>query len=691
MLFSFEWLLELCPLAADAAEVADALTARGLTVDAVVGDGAETALDVDVPANRPDCLGHLGLARELSAAFGMPLAPPPSAPDGAGAPTEGAVRVEIEDPADCPRYTAGLVRGISIAPSPDWVVRRLERCGLRSVSNAVDASNLVLLELGHPIHFFDYQRLGGASAGKPPLIRVRLARHDETLKTLDGQNRSLDEETLLIANGSGPLALAGVIGGADSEIGDATRDVLVEAARFRPTSVRRTARRLGVQTDASYRFERGVDAETAGRAQQLAARLLADLAGGRPAPGIVDCHPAPEAPRSLQLHAASLERLLGYRPSAEHTRSALSALGLLPQPGDGGTITVTVPSFRPDLRREADLVEEVARHLGYDQIPTSVIVDGSAATTGYLSSIERAAGEAMAAQGFQEAVGYSMIAAGEDDLFVADDTAAPLSLENPIAAPMALLRRSVLPGVVRAAELNLRRGTRDVRLFEVGKVFLRSERTDGFPDEPLRLGLICSGAALAEHWSAESRETDVFDLVGLVEHLLHGLRPGLTARREPGSHAAFHPGQSLHWVGPDGSSIAWGGRLHPEIADASGLDAFAAEIDLDRVEAVADPPPQHRRIPRLPAVTRDLAVVLGPSIPFARVLEVLGGVAAPAPATFAAVDRYQGPPLAADEAAVTVRVRLQPTEKTLTDPETEGYRQQLAAALEQELGVRLRG
>jgi phenylalanyl-tRNA synthetase beta chain len=686
MLFSLEWLSQLCPVGASAAEVARVLTGRGLTVDAVDESGPTPVLDVDVPANRPDCLGHRGLAREMSAAFGVPLRPPVEPPPHGGAPLGVSFRVEVEDPADCPRYTAGLVRGVHVGPSPDWAVRRLERCGLRSVSNVVDASNLVLLELGHPIHFFDRDRLRGDARGPRTPIVVRRGRLAERLRALDGRELELDEQTLVIADGAGAIALAGVIGGADTEISPGTRDVLIEAASFDPRLVRRTARRLGVSTDASYRFERGVDAATALDAQYLAMQLLADLAGGVPAPGVLDPH-QPQGKPVRHLRAQRLEQLLGYAPAPEEVVRALDALGLLPVEEPGG-FRVTVPSWRSDLRLEADLVEEVARHLGYERIPL-VHAGAPPSRTREVEGVEERCRDILCGQGFQEALGYAMIGAGEDDGFVPPGAPPSRVLENPIAEPLSVLRRSILPGLLRSLLLNLRRGNRDVRLFESGKVFLGADAHQ-LPDEPVRLGIVWSGGAGPRHWSLPDRPADLYDLAGIVDHLLGTLRPALCWERSAGSLAAFHPGRSARWSAGSAGLLAWGGALHPDLAREYEATVHAVEIDLRALAGVPDTPPQHRAQSRLPAVSRDLAVVLDASTTYQALLDVLRSVEAPAPVEFTAVDHYGGPPLAAGEVALTVRLRLQPTLETLTDPQTETYRLELVRRLAADLGVRLR-
>jgi phenylalanyl-tRNA synthetase beta chain len=685
MRFSLQWLLALSGIGGSTSglteRVAETLTSRGLTVDAIEATDDDPVLDVDIPANRPDCLGHLGLARELVAALGSSLAAPPAAATlGEAAPW---VRVAIDDPTACPRYTAGLVEGVSVAPSPPWVARRLAQCGLRSVNNVVDASNLVLLELGHPIHFFDRDKLEAAGAAT---IVVRPARSGERLTTLDGVERVLDPGDLVIADASHPLALAGIIGGAETAIDASTRSVLIEAARFDPRSVRATARRFDLRTDASFRFERGVDPATAPAAQALAARLLAELAGGRPAPAIVDLWPGRGRAATLELRASEVVRLLGHRPADERVVAALDALGLSPLPIGTDRWRVTVPSWRVDLEQEADLVEEVARHLGYGEIPS--VRPASAPSLPSSPSVGDRLRDVLSHLGFHEAFGYSMIPAGEDDRFVREDATAALVLTNPIAETMARLRRSLLPGLLRALEGNLRRGNRDVRLFETGRAFLGSG--GGPPREPSHAALVWCGSAEPRHWSRAGRAIDLFDLTGVADHVLRSLGGRAERPSRPVGRTAFHPGLAFCWTADDGRDLAWGGALHPDLAERYGAPAFACEIDLDAVTGRPAPGPRYEPVSRFPAVTRDLAVVLAPERRYAELLALLREVPAPCPVAIEAVDRYEGPPLEPGASSVTVRFTLEPREATLTDAEVETYRGALVDAVSRRPGLAIR-
>jgi phenylalanyl-tRNA synthetase beta chain len=374
------------------------------------------------------------------------------------------VPVTIEAPELCGRYTARIVRGVTVGPSPQSVVRRLAACGIRSINNVVDVSNLVMLELGQPVHTFDLETLKG------PTLRVRRASAGERLATLDGIERSLDPTMLVVADDAGPVGLAGVIGGAATQIRGTTKGVLVEAAWFSPASVRSTARTLGLSTDASQRFERGCDPEAPPLAQSLAARLLAALAGGTAASGMVDVRPSPPVTRSLTVRMSRAAQLLGYAPSADDAKAALAALDLAPR-ARGEALEVTVPSWRVDLEREADLVEEIGRHLGYDRIPSRTppgVPHSSPASRA--SELEEAVRDRLASLGFNEAFSYAMIGAGEDDALRRAGTPPPLALRDPLADTLSFCDARSYRGCAQPrSEPEARR--RDVRLFEVGAAF----------------------------------------------------------------------------------------------------------------------------------------------------------------------------------------------------------------------------
>jgi phenylalanyl-tRNA synthetase beta chain len=561
MLISVAWLRELVQVDEEPAALAAALTSRGLTVDAVTEVEGDTVLDIDVPANRPDALGHRGVAREVAAAFGRRLEAPRPAPATSGTPI--SVDVTIEDASLAGRYTARIVRGVTVGPSPAWVVKRLAACGLRSINNVVDASNLVMLELGQPVHFFDLARLKGSSIG------VRAARRGERLVTLDGVARDLQPGMVVItdARGRSPRRRHGRRRHRDPrrDEGRAHRGRLVL-----PAAVRRTARALG----SSPTRARGSSAGAIPRrrsAPDLAARGSAELAGGRPAPGTIDRRPRRLEPAASDGAPARAATLLGYAPGADEAVDALAALELAPTRA-GESIEVTVPSWRVDLQREADVVEEIGRSLGYDRVPTALPAAAPRPSATPPPPIEDAARDRLASRGFHEAITYSMIGLDEDERFRPRGIASPdpdrkpdlvRALPPPALAP---------PGSSRAADQNVRRGTSDVRLFEVGRSSSpprsRSTRGSSGPVGPHRR----TGAR-------RSARADAYDAAGLVEDVL-----ALSARREPwhrerSALAALHPGQSIVWSDAAGRAVAWCGRPSPvarglaRLRDAAALSA----------------------------------------------------------------------------------------------------------------------
>ncbi|HEX8687049.1 MAG TPA: phenylalanine--tRNA ligase subunit beta, partial [Pyrinomonadaceae bacterium] len=518
-------------------ELADRLTMAGLAVDAVKEEGGDSVLEIDLTSIRPDCLSHLGVAREAAALTGSSVRAPDLAAKNVGGRAEEFTSVEIEDVDLCPRYAARVVRGVKIGPSPDWLVRRLQAISQRPINNVADVTNFVMHETGQPLHAFDLATLGGRR------IVVRRARAGEKLRTLDGVERVLDAETLVIADAARPVAVAGVMGGEETEISASTTEVLVESAYFAPQSVRRTSKALGLQTEASYRFERGVDYEGVRRAQDRCVALICELAGGTATEDAVDVYPRKIEWPTVALRPRRVRELTGLDvPAAECVR-ILTALGF--EPGDpavgeggDGRVNFVVPTWRTDVSIEEDLVEEVARVHGYEKIEESL--PPSPVTGEYLvgDRRRRAARQVLTAAGYDEAVSFSFIdeadglgesgasrfepvaglrrAGGEGDF---------VRLSNPIIEGARLMRPTLLPGLLGATRHNFNHGTRDVRLFETGRVFAAGGGEDGRPGEVETLALVLTGEAL-EEGRAAGRPADFFDLKGAFEAAADAMRVG---------------------------------------------------------------------------------------------------------------------------------------------------------------------
>ncbi|HYW74981.1 MAG TPA: phenylalanine--tRNA ligase subunit beta, partial [Pyrinomonadaceae bacterium] len=458
MFISYQWLRELTSTKLPPEEIRDRLTNVGLTVDAVEARGDDFVLDVEVPSNRGDCLSHIGIAREFAVSERSQVASPKSTVEGAHGQTSELTSVEIRDPDLCPRYAARIVRGVKIGPSPGWLVKKLEAIGQRPINNVADITNYVLHEMGQPLHAFDLAKLAENR------IVVRRAVKGETIKTLDGVDRKLDAEMLVIADAKDAVAVAGVMGGEFSEISEATTDVLIESAYFSASSVRRTAKLLGLHTEASHRFERGTDPEGVLAAQERCVALICELAGGRATEDAVDVYPQPVTTHTVRLHPSRVEALTSLKVESAEIVRILTALSFRAGDPDGDSFTFMVPSWRHDVRSAEDLVEEIARHTGYDKINTALPPAPSAGEYHASESRKRKLRRALAARGFDEAINFSFIEATNDFELVPafGEQAERVTLTNPIIEEASSMRQTLLPGLLNSIRHNLNQGIRDV-------------------------------------------------------------------------------------------------------------------------------------------------------------------------------------------------------------------------------------
>ena len=676
MKFLRSWVCDHLDGAPSADVLAERLTAAGLNVETRENVGDDEILDVDVTTNRPDAMNHRGLAREAVAARCGTLKPlAPVVPEGSTGAAELG-KVTVVDPAGCPRYCARVIRGVTVGPSPAWLAERLERCGIRPINNVVDATNYVLLDLGQPLHAFDLDLLAGRE------IVVRRAAAGERFTTLDGVERVLVAADLVIADHDRAVALAGVMGGANSEISGKTRDVLLESACFEPLSVRRTARRLGLSTEASFRFERGTDPAMARTAADVAAALIRQLAGGEVAAGVLDSAPVLAAPRTVPLSLARLSAFAGCPIPRERALAILAALELEPR-GDGDEIACSVPTFRVDLELAEDVYEEVLRHFGYDNIPSTLPAStaGPGRRLGSWPLTERAR-EAITAAGLAETCTYAFVAESAEAATAASqlaDRGATLRLSNPLSARLAVMRRSVLAGLLEAAAGNLRRGAERVALAEVGRVYF----ADGAAArEEERLALALAGRTGA--WD-DSREVDFLDLKGVVESVLGSL--GVAgATWAPGHDAVLEPGFAAR-VTVAGRVVAVAGRLAGVVADSFEVPAplWVAEIDL--ACAAGEAVPSFRPLPRFPAVVADLTIRHEVALPYERLDAAVRGAAPEWLEEVVPVVRYRGEGVGADEVKTTLRLVYRHDERSLTQDEVNAAHFALMDALTRDLGV----
>ena len=544
----------------------------------------DTVLELGVTANRPDALSHVGVAREVAALTGLKLKPPRFTVAEKAGPVGEAASVAIEDPDRCARYVARVVEGVRIAPSPPWLVARLAAAGIRAINNVVDVTNFVLMELGQPLHAFDLDRLAGHRVG------VRRARPGEKLRTLDDVERTLDADDLVIADGRDPIALAGVMGGGDSEVTDGTTRLLIESAWFEPTGVRRTARRHGLHTEASHRFERGADLEVARLAADRAAALIARLGRGRVREGVLDVFPRPRAPREVTLRYGRTDAVLGVQIPPATQRAILTRLGFKAARKDRGAVVWEVPSFRTEMDREIDLIEEVGRIHGYDEVPatlptreakvsTMVGWDRSAEVEGRLRDVASAAG-------CLEAVNYSFVSEADVAAMIPSVPGAPapadrpeahpVRLANPLSAEQAVMRTTVLTSLLGNLRSNRRFRETDLLLYELGRAYLRDDA--GRTREPSRFAAVLSGRRGARTWAAPEAEVDFYDAKGLVEAALARLSiEGARFDHDAAAAPWLHPRSAcVVRVGgrSDGSRdvvLGWLGEVHPVVADAFEL------------------------------------------------------------------------------------------------------------------------
>ena len=673
----YSWVCEHLQGAADADTMAERLTLAGLNVEVREKHGSDDEVwDVDVTANRPDAMSHRGVAREAAAAGCGTLRPLASALVEGATPVGSLAGLTVADPAGCPRYCARVVRGVAVGPSPAWLAARLEACGVRPISSVVDATNYVLLDLGQPLHAFDLPRLAGRR------IAVRRARAGEAMTTLDGVDRTFTAEDVLICDGARAVAVAGVMGGAATEISAATTAVLLESAYFDPVAVRRTARRLGLATEASRRFERGADRAMARTAVDAAAALIVRLAGGEVAAGVLDSASALPAPRTVSLSLARLDAFTGCPLPPERVLAILAALELGPVRA-GDAVTCTVPSHRVDLELPEDLYEEVLRHFGYDNVPSALPVEASAPgqRLGSWPLTERAR-NAVAAAGLAEAVTYSFVAPELEAATAVTALSArgdAVPVVNPISARLAVMRRSLLAGLVEAAAGNLRRGAGAVAIAEVGRAFFA---TGARPREEERLALVLAGGTGA--WDAP-RELDFLDLKGVLEAVLDGLGvAGAVWRAAASPLLADGQGAELLCAG---RVVAVAGRLADAVATLADAGAPLWVAELDLAAAAAPGVPAFQALPRFPAVPSDLTVRHKLALPYAELVAAIRRDGPPWVESIVPVARYRGEGVASDEVKTTVRITYRHADRSLTQEEVNAAHFALMDALARDLGV----
>ena len=679
MKISLDWIREYVPVDLPLQELLDRLTMIGLVVESIEERDGDTVLDVETYANRPDTLGHLGIAREIGAMLGRPLSERPWPIFELPQETSAVASVEIRDAALCPRYCGLVVRGLTVGPSPGWLRRRLEAVGLRPINNVVDVSNYVLFATAQPIHAFDLAKIGGSE------IVVRRAQRGERLTDLDGRDLELGSNMLVIADESKPVALAGVIGGQASGVSESTRDVFIESAHFDPVSVRLTAKTLGLSTDASYRFERGTDVSFPPEAALMAASLLTQM-GGQATRGVIDVYPKPRKAKSLRLRQHRIGELLGVEIPESFVGQVLGSLGFRAETSSKGVWTVDVPTFRVDIDREADLIEEIARFYGYDRIPSEFTPAKSfdLATDRRQERLEKIR-RTLLGQGFDEVINWSF--ADPDKEKVMASGRPPVAIRNPISVRASVLRTTLVTGLLENAAWNLNRGLEGVHIFETGSIyFWEGDKTR----EQCRLGLLTTGLLAGSVWQGRGEETDFYVLKGALESLLSDLRYEPQSFEEV-DHPMFEPGRALTLL-YKGQPVACFGKIRGAVAATASLDrpVFAAEVDLTGLFEKAPRPFQYQPVPKFPAVHRDLSFLVARDVTYQEVKKALDKLAPPLLEGFELRDRFGGPTVPPDKVSLSIRFRFRHAKRTLTAEEVDQVEQKIIGHLRSALNIQMR-
>jgi phenylalanyl-tRNA synthetase beta chain len=682
------WIREFVDVTASAEEIGTLMGVRGLALEGLErwpapserseSNGEDVVMDFDVTANRPDCMSVIGIAREIATAYGLPLR---NSPPKGGRATEmtfnGKVPITIEEPELCCRYV-GAVAEVSIAPSPKWMQDRLAMCGVRPISNIVDITNYVMLELGQPMHAFDLAKM---RQGK---IVVRRAMAGESMTTLDGKKRTLTGDMLVIADAECAEDIGGVMGGASSEISSATKRVAFEAAYFAPSQIRSTSKKLGLKTEASSRFERGADRTAPPRAMARALQLLEQIGAGRFTGDATDNYPTPYQPKAMRLESARIPGLLGMHVPDDAVARILTSLGFeIAKTYDVGAKAdgwdVVPPPWRVDIHRQVDLIEEVGRHHGFEHLPTTFPgVEQAPPPSDPRIARDRRARTALLGTGFSEAISFAFIAAKAAEPFL--DGRQPVAIANPLSELFTTMRPSLLPGVIDAVSHNRRHGRPDVRLFEIGTRFSPDGETRG-------AGFAWTGLATPDHWSGARRAVDFYDVKGVVEQLAaeYQVTPSFSDTK-----TAYLVGGRAAAIVVKGRTIGVFGQLAPAIAAARDLPAtdeiYAGEINLDALSAAASAETlRAAALPRYPSVVRDISILVADTL---SAETVRGTIRSAAPETLIQIrefDRYQGKGIPDGKVSVSFRLTFQSPDRTLTDDEVQAAMQRIMDALTRDL------
>jgi phenylalanyl-tRNA synthetase beta chain len=684
MKLSSQWIRDFVELRVDDRRLAEDLTAAGIAVEGIRGSGADTVFEMEIGTNRPDAMNHYGVAREAAAIYDLPLKPlsafrsqPSAAPGG-----DAAFPIRVEEPQLCPRFSARVLRGTKIKASPEKIAHRLQLLDQRPISNAVDATNYVLWEMGKPTHVFDMDLLEGSR------LVIRKAKNGEKLKTLDGVERTLDAEDLVVADAKRPVGLAGVMGGFDTMITDKTRNILIESAWWDPVTVRKSSRRHGIHTDASHRFERGADFESTILSCDLVAALILESGGGELAGDVVDVMSRKLDQAPVELRISEVQRILGGNLTDGQIFRILKRLGfgLIPEGQQDPKLRVEIPSWRLDVEREIDVIEEIARLHGYDKFENRLPAYSGAVVEAPQAAMDARFRERSLALGYDEAVSLTFISHADAETF---SSARVLELENPLSEESSVMRTSMAPGMLDMLAWNLNRDSESVRMFEMGRVY---EMRDGERVEPARACLGATRMAVNSSMPAggvldvsrgEPAAAEAFrSMKGDVENLLKPFAYGdLSFDRETAGY--FHPGRSARAL-MDGAVVAQFGQIAEEVKAQRKLrqDVFLAEIDLEVLHALGLRTVKYAPLGKYPAVERDFSFVFGDAVEFQAMQRAVVGLRLAALREFRPVEIFRGASIGAGKYSILLRAKLQSDEGTLRDEQIAHWAGQIVGALE---------
>jgi phenylalanyl-tRNA synthetase beta chain len=674
MIVSWDWLKQYVTLDMTPAELAERLMMAGLNHEETYEVGDDLAINLEVTSNRPDCLGHIGIAREIAVLFERPLEIPAAQPAEGKTSVNDLAKLRVDNPRECPRYTARVIRGAKVGPSPAWLVRRLTTLGVATINNVVDITNYVMLECGQPLHAFDLAKLKGRQ------IIVRQAAKGEQFLAINHKTYTLEPTTCVIADAQRAVGLGGVMGGADTEVSAATTELLIESAAFDPMSIRTTARALNLHSDSSYRFERGLDPEGVDWASRRCCELILELAGGELAAGVLDAGGKPKQREPITLRFAQLKRVLGIDVPAVAAREILAALGNREQMADERQVTVIPPSWRRDLSREIDLVEEVARVYGYDKIPEDVSVPMATSHRTEADRVLAKVRHVLTAAGFDEAMTASAVETPWSEAFSPWTSAAALRANTPVLRRADQLRRSIVPSLLGARQSNESLSNPVIELFEIAHVYL--PQGDKLPVEEMTVAMTSGGDYLA--------------LKGVIEGLVAALNPAATITVRATKHDLLDPDRSAElWVQSNGQDLLLG---YLGAVSAAGLERFelrspstVAELKFSTLKQIANLVPRCGEIPTYPAVMRDLNLVVDEPVRWSDVEKTVRAAAGPQCESIAFQDVYRDAKrLGPGKKSMLFTLTLRSSEGTLTGEQADQIREQVVAACGKHHGAQLR-